>query len=118
MMKTLRKNRVKKALVVCGASALMLMGCDKEDAINPLGGCFGGAVWTDNILDELTEWEAAAQAYSDNPTDENCNRYKEAAKDYLDSLRGMADCVPGTNRAEYDQAIKEAKEEVDREGCD
>lgn len=117
-MKRLRENRVKNIMMACGVSAIVLMGCSEDSPLNPLGGCSGGLLWTESILDEYSAWSTAAQAYSDNPTDENCQKYKEAAKDYLDSLRGIADCVPGTNRAEYDAEIEEAKAEVDREDCD
>ncbi|OWW26951.1 hypothetical protein B4Q04_04550 [Zobellia sp. OII3] len=94
-----------------------MCSCSKDNPVNPLGGCASG-VWSQNILDETAALSAAGQAYSENPTAENCNKYKAAAIDYFNALKGWADCVPGTNKAEYDKAIKEAKENVDKDGCD
>ncbi|MDO6516312.1 hypothetical protein [Zobellia uliginosa] len=114
------KTISKRGMFLYG-SAMMLAftyGCDKSNPLDPLGGCAGGGIWSQNILDETAALSVAGQAYQEDPTVENCAKYKAAAKDYLNALKGWADCVPGTNKAEYDQAIKEAKEDIDKDGCD
>ena len=117
-MKTIVKMKTKLSTFGCAALLLAITsGCSKENPLNPAGNCFGGA-WAEQYADELQAWSNAATAYTENPTQGNCNNYKNAAKAYLDALDDIYDCVPTANRAQIDRAIKEAKTEIDQEGCD
>ena len=120
-MKTRTKmetNGVKLFLIACGTSLLTFStGCSKDSVLNPAGNCFGGN-WAEQYAGELQTWSAAATTYSEDPTPANCTKYKTAAKNYLDALREVANCVPTASKAEIDRSIKEAKAEVDSEGCD
>ncbi|WP_273568799.1 hypothetical protein [Maribacter halichondriae] len=88
--------RTKLLLISCITLVLTLgIGCSKNNPLNPLGGCFGGGVWSENIITESNALVAAGQAYEDDPTEANCNNYKAAAEDYLNALKGVATCVPG-----------------------
>lgn len=111
--------RTKLLLVSCATLLLIVAnGCSKTNPLNPLGGCFGGGVWSENIINETNALVAAGQAYEDDPTEANCNNYKAAAEDYLNALKGVATCVPGASKADYDQAVAEAKADLEKEGCD
>lgn len=114
-MKTvIMKNRMLiGAVIVC---SVLIASCDKSNPLNPEGACFGGN-WYAQYADELEAWTGAAQEYSNNPTTSNCSKYKAAAKDYLDAIDDVYDCVPTANRKELDEAIKEAKADVDAEEC-
>lgn len=118
-MKTIGKIKAptKLFLIGCGAAILMNYGCSKDNPLNPTGNCFGGN-WAEQYSNELQEWSNAATAYSENPTTANCDKYKSAAKSYLDALKEVAKCVPTASKAEINQAINEAKADVDKEGCD
>lgn len=119
-MKTIRRIKTTKAklfLIGCGAAMLMSYGCSKDNPLNPLGNCYDGK-WAEQYADELQVWSNAATAYSEDPTPANCSKYKTAAKNYLDVLKEVANCVPTANRAEINQSINEAKADVDKEGCD
>ena len=114
-MKTVKK---KTYLIGCLTMALVtLVGCSKDNPLNPAGNCFGGN-WAGQYADELQTWSNAATAYGENPTPANCDKYKAAAKGYLDALKEVVDCVPSASKAEYNKAINEAKADVDKEGCD
>lgn len=113
------KTTTRKFIFITSAVTILLTyGCSKDNPLNPLGGCFGGAVWSENILNETAALAEAGQAYQDNPSKSNCDKYKTATKSYLDALKGVAECVPGTSKAEYNKAIEEAKADLDKEGCD
>lgn len=103
-------------LAVCGVAVMLTYSCSKDNPLNPVGNCFGGN-WAEGYTDELTAWTAAIQEYSDNPTVESCTNYKSAAKNYLDALDDIYDCIPTASRAEIDQEIKEAKADIDQEDC-
>lgn len=115
-----RKKRNKTNFFMMGCISLLLTfstGCSKDDPISPLGNCFE-VNWAQQYTNELQVWSNTIAAYNENPTQANCDKYKTAAKNYLDALRSIADCVPTENKAEIDQSINEAKAEIDREGCD
>lgn len=105
-----------KIVIYVSLLAISMGSCDKSNPLNPEGACFGGN-WSAQYADELEAWSTAAQEYSNNPTTANCNKYKAAAKDYLDALNDVYDCVPTANRKELDEAVKEAKADVDAEEC-
>lgn len=117
-MKTIKKMKTRFFAIGCGAAMIALtIGCSKDNPLNPTGNCFGGN-WAGQYSDELQAYSNAISEYTENPTEGNCTNYKNAAKGYLDALRDVYDCVPTVSRAEIDQAINEAKAEVDEEGCD
>lgn len=101
----------------CGALAIFTMGCSEDSPLDPSGNCFGGN-WAQQYSDELQAYSNAISAYNENPTASNCTSYKNAAKNYLDALRDVYECVPTASRADIDDAINEAKAEVDSEDCD
>ncbi|WP_276168483.1 hypothetical protein [Zobellia alginiliquefaciens] len=113
-MKNLRKQIL---LVVCGVAIILTYSCSKDNPLNPTGNCFGGN-WVDGYADELQAWSDATTAYSENPTAENCADYKSAAKAYYDAVNDIYDCIPNASRAEIDQAVEEAKAEIDSESCE
>lgn len=115
--KKMKMAQTKLFVISCGAALLMTYGCSKDNPLNPAGNCFGGN-WAEQYSGELQVWSDAATTYSQDPTPANCSKYKTAAKNYWDALKEVADCVPTANRAEINQAINEAKADVDKEGCD
>ncbi len=116
-MKTSSKMKTRLLIIGCGAAMIALSsGCSKDNPLNPTGNCFGGN-WATQYSDELQEYSNAISEYSENPTQGNCNDYKNAAKTYLEALKEVYDCVPTASRAEINQAINEAKAEVNEESC-
>lgn len=93
---------------------LITISCGKDSPLK--NDC--NNVWTQEVANELSAYSSALQAYSSDPTASNCSNVKSAAKNYLDSLRDVLDCVPTASRTQINQAINEAKAEVDDEACD
>jgi hypothetical protein len=117
-MKTTEKMKSKLLILGCGAAlTAFTVGCSKDNPLNPAGNCFGGN-WAAQYSDELQAYSNAISEYNENPTEGNCNNYKNAAKGYLDALNEVYECVPTANRAEINQAINEAKAEIDSGDCD
>lgn len=113
-MKTKKRN-----LLIPGLVALAMMmhtSCSKSNPLNPLG-CGNGA-WAIQVSDEANNWANAASKYSSDPSPANCTSYKNAAKNYLDALEGVRGCVAGVSQAEFNEAIAEAKKDVDEADCD
>lgn len=108
-----------KTLLMGFVAVLMIVvtGCSKDNLLNPTGNCFGGN-WAQEYNKELESWSVALKTYNENPTDANCTQFKNATKTYLDALNDFYDCVPTSRRAEFDQAIKEAKADLDKDSCD
>lgn len=120
-MKVNQKNnpkRIKLCLFATTAALLLFAtSCSKDSPLNPNGNCFGGN-WATQYADELEDWSDAAEAYAENPTPANCTAYKNAAKAYLDALENIYGCVPTVSRGQIDDAIEEAKDDVDNESCE
>ncbi len=95
----------------------MTYGCSKNNPLNPVGNCFDGN-WAETYTNELQTWSNAATAYADNPTPANCANYKNAAKGYINAIDDFYNCIPTASKAEIDEALKEAKAEIDSESCD
>lgn len=111
---------MKKNFLIIGCVTTMITmtsGCSKVNPLNPAGNCFDGS-WAEQYSAEVQAWSNAASAYSENPTPSNCADYKNAGKAYLDAIDNLYDCIPTASRAEIDKAIKEAKADIDEEGCD
>ncbi len=99
----------------CIALFAMINGCGKSP-LNPLGGCLNGN-WLKGAETNLTNWSTAANVYSEDPTPANCQNYKNAGKSYLEVLESFADCVPGAEKNEYNEAINELKQELQDNDC-
>ncbi len=112
--------RAKKTkLLLRGLTVIALtvsIGCSKDNPLNPLG-C-GNGTWAVQVSDEAIALSQAAANYNNDPNSANCTAYKNATKDYFDALESVRGCVAGVNQAEFNEAIAEAKKEVDEADCD
>ncbi len=100
----------------CVALTILFSGCSKDSPLNVLGGC-GTGNWVKQVESEITQWSEAATAFSNDPTVANCKKYKTAGKNYLDALDSVKGCVVGANKKEFNEAIQEAKKELDESEC-
>ena len=106
-------NKIKVLPIACFAVFMVFTACSTDDI---LGGC-GNLNWIQEVEKELNTWVNASNTYSNDPTTANCNNYKSAGNDYLNSLEKIKKCVPGTSKKEFDQAIQEAKTSLDQSNC-
>jgi len=111
--------KIKKTkILIPGLVAVAMMintSCSKNNPLNLLG-C-GNGNWATQVSDELAAWSVAAGNYSSDPNAANCQSYKSAGLSYLDALEGVRGCVAGVNQAEFNEAIAEAKKDVDEIDC-
>lgn len=91
------------------------MACSKDSA-GPAG-CGASYNWSVEIQAEGNALGVAASAYAQDPTTENCNAYKAAYQDYLDAAEDIDNCVPSADRAAYQAAIDDARDNLDALTC-
>ncbi len=89
--------------------------CRKEKGI----ACHTGFNWYAEVLEEATELGNALLAYSNDPSDQNCDRYIDAANLYLDALAEYEDCaVQLGEKADYEKLIADARKDLQENGCE
>ncbi len=88
-------------------------GCKK----NTVAGC--STAWATELSNEITALSNAAQAYSANPTMENCLAYKAAAQAYVDAIAPYGDCatLSGQDRVAWQESLDDAQQSVDDIDC-
>ena len=107
---------MKAFLMMVGLASLalgILNSCSKSPATcGPAG--FG---WALSITDESQALSEAQSAYQQNPTTQNCEKYKKAYHDYYDALKGYEKCLSGAERDSWQDAIEETQDEIDDIQC-
>ncbi len=111
------KNRIttSKFLISCFIIFIGFTSCSKDSILNP-DRCLNGS-WIQEVEKELNAWVAATNTYGEDPTKANCEKYKSAGVDYLNALDKIKKCVPSVSLSEFNQAINEAKQELNTTSC-
>lgn len=81
---------------------------------------FCGTSWTTKLADKISAMSTAAMTYATNPTVANCNAYKTSVNAYIDALEPYGNCslyATGTNKAQFDAAIADARDEIAQTTC-
>ncbi len=103
---------VKTFLFALVVSCTFIFSCGKDSAT----GC--GNNFYGELEKELTDLTDALTVYSTDPSEGNCEKYRDALKDYFDAFSGLRSCYGvGTSKAEFDAAIKEAQDDLDDWEC-
>ena len=89
--------------------------CNKDDD----GGNACSTAWANDLTVQITAMNNAAQAYSADPTYENCIAYKAAAQAYVDALAPYGNCaaLTGQARIAWQQALDDAQQSVNNIDC-
>ncbi len=110
-----------KVLVITALFATgFIAACNNDDDGGGGIGCGAAFNWALEVEGELTELSNAAVAYGTDPTPANCERYKDAYRDYIDALRDVDNCIAGlaaADRKAYNDALDEAEEELEDFQC-
>jgi len=111
------KNSILK-ITVCLYTILLFTNCSGNDDGNEevSNNCFTGN-WAQEVTQELTNWSTAIQAYSQDPSQENCANYKSTLSDYIDALDDIKECVPTISLIDFNNAIEESREELSNFDC-
>jgi len=90
--------------------------CNKDDDDN---GNTCSTAWANELSVQITAMTDAAQAYSLDPTYENCIAYKAAAQAYVDALAPYGNCaaLTGQARVAWQQALDDAQQSVNDIDC-
>lgn len=95
-------------LVICAiVVGLASFSCRKSAApCNTFG-------WSFEAQDEIVRLSEASQAYSNDPSSANCEAYRKAYLDYIDSLRGWERCLSSpAERESWQEELDEAERDV------
>ena len=96
-------------------SLFAVVGCTKEEA-GP-SGCDVNFSYTAELQNEADALIQAGNTYGQDPTEANCNAFKNAYQVYLDAAEEIENCVQSGDRAEYEESIKNARDELDELEC-
>ena len=97
------------ALVV---SLTFIFSCGKDSTV----GC--GNNFYGDLQNEFNALSTALTAYSTDQSVANCEKYKDALRDYFNAFEGLRGCYGvGTSKAEFDAAIREAQDDLDDWEC-
>jgi len=104
------KNFVYSALILI-VCAFGFSSCGGDD--DGPGAC--SVAWASDLQNELNAIANAAAAYSNDPSASNCTALKAAYNNYIDELRPYGNCtgLTGQQRADWEQAVQEAEDDVD-----
>lgn len=88
--------------------------CNKKTTA---AGC--STAWASELSDEVIALSNAAQAYSTNPTKDNCLAYKSAAQSYVNALEPYGNCatLTGADRDAWQNALNDAQQSVNDIDC-
>lgn len=101
-------------LLLLFLALLTAPGCGDDDEN---GGGNEPAICTATVYSEQTSvafmsFSEAVNAYAADPSTANCEAYRDAANDYLDALARFESCTFLVDNADYQESLREAREEV------
>jgi len=105
-------------LLALSATLLTTLGCgndDDGDGITP--DLCALSVYNERVLESLESLQVAVTAYSNDPSTANCEAYRSAAQDYLDTIREFDTCADIISRQEYQESLAEAEMELANLQC-
>jgi len=103
-------NHLQKIICLLLLSPLFLTNACKENT--PVS-----CNYAQELQDESTNLSNAATTYGQDPTAANCEAYRQAFLDYLDEADKLDNCVLGTQRDAYRQAVDGARASLDALTC-
>ncbi|WP_372758070.1 hypothetical protein [Mariniflexile sp.] len=114
-MKNQKKITRTAFFFICFLIPIMgLTSCSKSDDKDDITNCTN---WSDQWLAQANAYSAAAEVYANDPTVDNCGKYKTAGLKYIDALESVIDCVPTGNAKEYIDSLNEYRAEVNAIAC-
>lgn len=103
-------NHLQKIICLLLLSPLFLTSACKENTPVTCN-------YSQELQDESTALSNAAATYAQDQTAANCEAYRQAFLDYLEEAEKLDNCVLGSQRTEYQQAIDGAKASLDALTC-
>ena len=103
-------------LLLMALSIIVLSSCVKKDPLADR--CGNNWAPATELEKEINDLNNATMTYAQNPTNENCEAYKEAYLDYIDAIRDWEDCYIYVGlKDEFEQSIDQLEEAVQGIDC-
>ena len=109
-------NTFKVLFFTLAISLFLLSSCGGDDVVASATGC-GNASWATTLESSVSKWSDASTNYANNPTSDNCKKYKAAGLDYVKAIKSVTKCIPGSSKKFYDDAIKGLNDEIKNINC-
>ena len=93
-------------------SLIFLISCGDDDPVE----CDINDV-NSTIAQEVDDLNAAAMVWANDPTSDNCNAWKDAAQDYLDTVEDFGDTCNNLSQSDFDAALAGAREALNSISC-
>ena len=93
-----------------------LTSCGGDDVVGAATGC-GNAAWSKTLESAVTKFSDASSNYSNDPSIDNCKKYKAAGLDYVKAIKSVTNCIPGSSKKFYEDALKELNDEIKNINC-
>lgn len=108
-------------LLVCILS-LQFSSCGNDDDASadvrtPGGRLCTTLAYSENVQTALDAVTAAATNYANEQSVANCNAYRASLNNWLNVVEDYVQCAAGLNQAEVQQALSEARADVDDFEC-
>ncbi len=107
-------------LLVLALSLFSISSCGGDDDDNGGGNnpdlCLF-ATFNEQVLASVNALQAAALNFGNDPTTANCEAYRTAAQDYLDTIRSFDTCADIISTQSYQESLAEAEMEVANLQC-
>lgn len=98
-------------------SAISLSGCgdgdnDEPSACNSLN-------WTTELSSEINALTTALTTFSQNPTQANCNNYRQSIVNYINALRPYGNCqaLTGQSKTAWQKLIDDYEDDLAGMNC-
>ena len=90
---------------------VLFIACGDDNGVDCTSQEFNGI-----INNEVQAVNDAGNAWALDPTQANCDAFKQAAQDYIDAIEDFGSCN-GISQTEYDQAVQAARAAADAIPC-
>ncbi len=110
----IKKSKI--ILLILLISILGLSSCGGSDVVGAALNC-NSSNWVQEVEKELNDFSNAAMDYGNDPTNENCDKYKKAGLKYIEALGSVKKCVVKSGLSGFNQALDEAKKSINEIQC-
>ncbi|GEO19612.1 hypothetical protein [Cyclobacterium qasimii] len=114
-MNNFKKMFYLSALIL--TSSIYLSGCGSSDDDEP-SGC-NSLNWSTELSTEITALTTAFTTFGQNPTQANCNNYRQSIVNYINALRPYGNCqaLSGQSKDEWQKLIDDYEDNLGAMDC-
>lgn len=102
----------KRILQIAMLTTLIFSACSSNDDDDLCADIVG-----DEYIEIAENLLTSSISFGTNPTNENCNNYKNAMQNYIDYAESIKNCLDSAERAELQEEITELETELANLNC-